>query len=755
VFSRPALVRLALLRRVAIALLGVGVLFGVARAGHEITFYPSFYPQEITLTRLDPAAAARALETTAIQAYLGADPFAGRSAPETVQYVPSLGSFVVLTFDAARPTFRDAATRCAAVARVQQALVGSSGIAGDFVAHAYPVTPFHPDWLTHYDLAQAAAERVTTSASAAPILRVKAPARFAEALARAGVIVGERDADAVLEELDTERLRGAAAGTPWPKAGWFQSAQIYLMPGERGPERSVTVELLARRERGRFATPAERADVERQLVTALVRDCARAPVGYLVRRQAYSAEYSNGVENVAWDSQSGLRSAMFLRTVKLKDFPWNGWLTVGMASTPAAAWNPVAGFTDAPGRAVWDAVADPAFLPMPYADGWLPNRVQVSDVQAGPVEIPANALVPDRETGVLRPADRRATATAKITYRVLASKFHDGTAMSRVDLLAPYAFALRWAKRDREVERATARLRERLAAVRVVRIDTEVKEFGEVQLVHKVPLVEVYLRGEGDPAVAFALVAPWSAVPWELLTLMDEVVARGWATFSEAEAQRRGVPWLDLVRDPRAKARLATLAQDLERRAFVPVALRIAATPDDARPRWAALRRFAREQGHYLIANGPYRLGKVTTEAIVLPVFRDFTYPIGVGAFDRWSLPLRAYMTGIDVTPTGLALRVDVERVEKAARSYEIVRQPFSPEVAGGGVTPPPPVAHYVVIGADGHVAAAGTSDRVEQARVLVPLSPLPRGEYRVFLAVTLGDNLVNPDVKVMAWTRS
>ncbi len=31
-------------------------------------------------------------------------------------------------------------------------------------------------------------------------------------------------------------------------------------------------------------------------------------------------------ENIAYDSHAGFNSAIFIRTVKLKDFPWNGWL---------------------------------------------------------------------------------------------------------------------------------------------------------------------------------------------------------------------------------------------------------------------------------------------------------------------------------------------------------------------------------------------------------------------------------------------
>ena len=66
-----------------------------------------------------------------------------------------------------------------------------------------------------------------------------------------------------------------------------------------------------------------------------------------------------------------------MRTVKLKDFPWNGWLRVGIDGEAKAAWNPVAGFTDAVGRLVWSTVGDDAYLPVPYNSRWVQNRVEV------------------------------------------------------------------------------------------------------------------------------------------------------------------------------------------------------------------------------------------------------------------------------------------------------------------------------------------------------------------------------------------
>ena len=124
----------------------------------------------------------------------------------------------------------------------------------------------------------------------------------------------------------------------------------------------------------------ERVNLQRELVTAVTDNCRKVVAGYTVKRQYFSGEFTDGIENIGFDSIEGLNSPMFVRTVKLKDFPWNGWLSLGIDSSPDAAWNPIAGFTDPFGRLLWSAVGDPALLYAPYDSGWMLNRV--SDVQS-------------------------------------------------------------------------------------------------------------------------------------------------------------------------------------------------------------------------------------------------------------------------------------------------------------------------------------------------------------------------------------
>jgi hypothetical protein len=743
------------LSAVALAL-GLGLaMAGRGDSGHELSFYPSFYPQEIKLSVLDPSTAARQLEKKTLHAYVGPDPFAAATPPAHVSYAQSFGSWLVLTFERSAGAYTDPAARCGAAGRVARALTRARS---DAIAHPYPVTPYHGDYLSHVDLVGAARKRLDHEG---PIPRVRAKGKLAAALRAGGVRVVEAEADAVLEDVPLRELLAPQSarldgwsGPPWMKEGWFHSYLLLAGALNDGTVRRQVDEALAARTGGDLPGAVERARTERRLVSLLTQSCGRVVLGYTLKRQAYNAEYSDGVENVAYDAQAGLGSAIFLRTVKLKDFPWNGWLQVGTEAKPASAWNPVGGFTDETGRLLWWAVGDPAYLPAPRADDWVANRVRpLTTLSPGtPIDVPADALLPERGTGLLRRVGPGTTAKAKIVYRVFASTFHDGLKMSAADLLYPFVFAARWSGKDPLVERGTAALRARLAGIRVGRTDTEIKVFADVQVMYEFPQIEIYLRELLDPAETPAVAPPWSVVPWQLTAAMEDAVVRGLGAFSEAEARRRGIPWLDLARDGKLRDALVAAADGFERRAWVPDALRGFVSVDQARQRWASLKRFGRKHGHLLVTNGPYQLASFTPDGAVLAVFRDFSYPLGVGAFDRFAIPLRAFPTRAEQRGSRIEIDADVERVSKFERSHKIVREPFRRPPAGEIAQEPMPVAHFVALGPDDEVAAAGTSQELDGNTLVVLPGQLKPGAYRVAVALSLHGNLVDPEVRVVQY---
>lgn len=739
--------------------------------GHESPFYPSFYPQEIRLETLDPAVVAAEWPKARVHAYVGDDVFTGRPMAADAVPVNSLRSYLVLTFDADASSYAvagsSAEARCAAADRVMQTLA-SGGTS--YVRHPYPVTPYHADYLEQFDLAQRAQARLSTrpaSVSDSHALRIRAIGSLASALVPAQWKASAGDWDATLEEIDIDQLGGRAApgpggwlGPPWAKQGWFQASLLYAGHVHDRATAASAEAAYRRLTSGDYRGAVERIGLERALVTTLVAGCERVVVGYTVRHEYFNAEYQKGVENVGYDSQAGMLAAIFPRTVKLKDFPWNGWARLGVASAPRAAWNPIGGFGDEFGRLLWHAVSDQALLPEPYGGSWIANRVRIgAETTPSPIALPSDAVRPETGTGMLRRVGGAVFAQQRLRYSAVTSLFHDGTQTGFADLIYPYIFAARWGAAppadrtlfDPLVAGSIGPVTQWLAGFKLVRVTTESRDFGDdLQFHYQVPVIDVYLKHRsGDPWEAAAAAAPWSTLPWELIVLMEEAVGRGIAAFSESEATRRGIPWLDLVRDQETAARLSALVEEFRRDGYRPAALRELVSVDEARKRWAALAAFHARYGHFLDTNGPYLLKSWSSDGAVLEVFRDPSYPGGVGSLDRFAIPLRAYARSIEDRGDGLEILADVDRISRFQRSYEIERVPLG---AGQAVADDdgPPQCRYVIVAPSGKVVRAGGGSVGGDGRYRVSLAGLPgRGAYKIMIALYVGGNSVNPEVKV------
>jgi hypothetical protein len=307
---------------------------------------------------------------------------------------------------------------------------------------------------------------------------------------------------------------------------------------------------------------------------------------------------------------------------------------------------------------------------------------------------------------------------------------------------------------DPLVAAATALLRERLVGVRVVRVETMVQKFGDLEVIQRVPVVELYVDYTStDAQQVAALAPPWSSVPWHVLVLMEEAVKRGLAAFSSAEARRRGVLWLDLVRTAALHAPLQALVAEFTRQGYRPAALQDAVSAEAARQRWSALQEFAHTQGHFLVTNGPYRLSAWSQEAVVLQVVRDLTYPIGLATFNQYAYPPRALIRAVEVDGSRIFVAADVEKVEPALRSYRTVREPLKPGVMQG-VSRLHPVARYVVVGPDSAAYRTGTAVWEEHGRFTVDLTGagLPPGLYKVMVAIYPNNNTVNPEIRLVQY---
>ena len=364
-----------------VVLLLAAVLVTVALGGHEVPIYPSFYPHEIEIRALASEQAADALLKADIHAYVGPPPRFAGSLPESIRTVESLGSFVVIRINPQSPLAKNEPSVCGVVRRVVRDLAGKPG---EFIFHPYPVTPFHGDYLHHADLAEAAKARfsdvVGEPSAAVGGLKIRGSGLLAQS--HPDWSPQKADWDAEVIEIDVAELTASAMlavngwlSPPWARSGWFQAERL-LAGAINVTARKQRIELDAQRlMAGDFDGLIDRINLERDLVTSLIAGCRNTVAGYTVKREYFNVEFSAGIENVGYDAIEGLQSPMFIRTVKLKDFPWNGWLALGINAQPKAAWNPIGGMNDRFSRLMWFAVGDPALIPSPYEAGWMLNRI--------------------------------------------------------------------------------------------------------------------------------------------------------------------------------------------------------------------------------------------------------------------------------------------------------------------------------------------------------------------------------------------
>lgn len=365
----------------------------VARSGHELPVYPSYYPHEIEIAAVTPQRAAELMPAGKLHAYVGAAPDLAAMPARTIGSVASLGSFVIVKLNADSALARDKASACVAAGAIARDIAARAS-GSELVVHPYPVTPWHGDYLHHVDLAEAAFARMAGGAANAPMsaghgLKVRAETTLAQSLVRSEWRAKGMDWDFAIHEIDVRELVASTTiavngwlGPRWTRSGWFHAYQLLADVISEPKLRQRVVADFARLQADDVDGAVQRANLERHLVRQLTADCGAIVAGYTVKREYFNADFSAGIENIAYDALEGFSSPMFLRTVKLKDFPWNGWLKLGTEQAPEAAWNPIGGFTDEFGRLLWFAVGDPAAVPSPYDQAWTLNRI--SDVESAP-----------------------------------------------------------------------------------------------------------------------------------------------------------------------------------------------------------------------------------------------------------------------------------------------------------------------------------------------------------------------------------
>ena len=169
---------------------------------------------------------------------------------------------------------------------------------------------------------------------------------------------------------------------------------------------------------------------------------------------------------------------------------------------------------------------------------------------------------------------------------------------------------------------------------------------------------------------------------------------------------------------------------------------------EEARRRWAALAAFYKARGHFLVTNGPYQLKRWSAQSVALEAFRDLTYPLGVGSYDSYAIPRRAYITKVEREKDRITLSGDIETIIKFGRSHRIERQPMQ-SVSRDVLKRAAPECRYVVTNDEGHVVLAGVAVLADEATFQADLNgKLAAGHYTMVALIAVSGNVMNADIR-------
>jgi hypothetical protein len=131
---------------------------------------------------------------------------------------------------------------------------------------------------------------------------------------------------------------------------------------------------------------------------------------------------------------------------------------------------------------------------------------------------------------------------------------------------------------------------------------------------------------------------------------------------------------------------------------------------------------------------------------------RDPRYPLGVGSYDSYAIPRRAFVAKAEPGADGLVLAVEIDTIDRIMRDYKIVRRPLREAVASFG-RKSIPQCDFVAVDGNGRVALAGQGRYRDDGAMLIDLKgKLTPGSYTVSVALYPNGNAVNAEIRHIAY---
>ena len=386
------------------------------------------------------------------------------------------------------------------------------------------------------------------------------------------------------------------------------------------------------------------ADERNKLVSTAVKEGIQESVRIFLAQRTEPFAASSSLNGLVNDFGAGITSKYSLLNVRPPD--GKNSLNIGVKQIHQGSWNGVAGLSDAYSRDIYYSIFDSGTFRDPYTGEIIPMRTQWTDIStkgpAGKLAVPEDAQTWDPATQKWKDAGSNATATSKVTYKILYSKWHNGINMDKSDLLYSDYFTFEWGtdsgKDDRTVDpeftSSAAPSLPLLKGIKFTSPDT----------------VESYVNFWHYDEKEIADFAPvWAAEPWEITAAGERLVTDGKFAYSRSQAIAEKIDWLDPIIPEHAQAIKAEL-QKMKAEGYVPPALRSIVSVDGAKARYDASIAWITLHNHAIISNGAFYLDNfnIAGGTITIKAFRDPSYPFEVGHWSSYEKPLLAKIEKVD-----------------------------------------------------------------------------------------------------------
>ena len=398
--------------------------------------------------------------------------------------------------------------------------------------------------------------------------------------------------------------------------------------------------------------------------------------------------------------------------------------TIGVKQIYQGAWNPVAGLTDTYSTQIWYTLFDPSLSGHPFNGKIFPIRTDWQIETKGHesvVNVPDDAIIWDSKSKNWKKVGPGISAVSKATFDLKFGEWHHGQKMDMNDVIYSTYFLLEWGSEKDENDKTfdsdyspqAAQTAKTLVGIKPIDEDT----------------IEVYTNywhfDEGEIA---SWTSPWSSMPWEIMTAMEQLVVDGKISFSRSESISKNVNWLSLI-IPNDARLVQNQLESFKASNFIPESIsEFNQISDYQMSRYQASVDWIDKYEHAIISNGPFYLDGYSPDSrsITIKSFDSIEYPLTQGIWNKFEQVEFPKVESVDIN----------ELVQKGTKLDIPIETKNSTEI------------HYFLSNSQGEIIISGIQNVYNDQTIITleneTMENLPNGPntLKIFAA---SDNVLKP----------